>query len=74
MSHRMVAVDSGHIDVRSIALIAVKNCSKAISALCVRHGKSPCFSEVSFLSLVGPDYPVLILSCANGQEFLECAF
>jgi hypothetical protein len=55
------------------AIMAVKTCSKAISALCGRHGKSPCFSQVTFLKLVGPDYPVLILSYVNGQETMECA-
>jgi hypothetical protein len=57
-----------------IALMAVKTCSKAISAIVVRHGKSPCFLQVSFLSVVGPDYPLLILLYADGQENLECAF
>jgi hypothetical protein len=56
-----------------IAVMAVKTCSKAVSALCDRHGKSPCFSEVTFLQLFGPDYPVLILSYVNGQETMECA-
>ena len=59
---------------RDIALMAVEACSKAILALCAGHGKSPCFSEVAFLSVVGPDYPLLILPCVNGQDFLECAF
>ena len=56
------------------ALMAVKTCSKAILAHSVRHGKSPCFSQVTFLSLVGPDYPLLILPCVDVAEFLECAF
>ena len=56
-----------------LALRAVKTCSKAISAICGRHGKSPCFSEVTFLQLVDPDYLLLILPDVNGQEFLECA-
>jgi hypothetical protein len=57
-----------------IALRAVKSCSKGILAPIVKHEKSPCFSEVNFLQLVGPDYPVLILPCVDGEEFLECAF
>ena len=57
-----------------IAIKAVKTCSKAFSAHILRHGKSPCFSRVTFLQLVGPDYPLLILPSVNGQEFLECAF
>ena len=56
------------------ALMAVKTRSKAISALCSRHGKSPCFSEVAFLQLVGPDYPLSVLPCADGAENMECAF
>ena len=61
-------------DVRSIALMAVETCSKGILALCVGHGKSPCFSQRGFLKLFGPDYPVLVLPFVDGQEFLECAF
>jgi hypothetical protein len=57
-----------------VALMAVKTCSKALFALCRRHGKSPCFLQVTFLQLVRPDYPLLVLPCLNGQEFLECAF
>ena len=57
-----------------IAVMAVKTCSKAILALSVGHGKSPCFLQDAFLRLVGPDYPVLILPYVDGQEFLECAF
>jgi hypothetical protein len=57
----------------SVLLMAVKVCSKAISTLYSRHGKSPCFSQVTFLSLVGPDYSLSILPCVNVKEFLECA-
>jgi hypothetical protein len=60
--------------VRSIALLAVKTCSKAILALRGRHGKSPCFLEVAFFRLVSPDHRLLILPCVNGEENLECAF
>ena len=56
------------------ALMAVKTCSKAILPYCLRHGKSPCFSELTNLSLVGPDYQLLILPCAHGAENMECAF
>jgi len=55
-------------------LMAVKTRSEAISAVCLGHGKSPCFSGAAFLSLVGPDYPLSFLPCVDGEEFLECAF
>jgi hypothetical protein len=55
-------------------LMVVKTCSKAISALCGRHGKSPCFYDVAFLRLLGPDYPLLVLPSVNGQENMECTF
>ena len=61
-------------DTRKIALMAVESCSKAISALCVGHCKSPCFSRWGFLKLFGPHYPVLVLPRVDGREFLECAF
>jgi hypothetical protein len=54
--------------------LEVKTCSKGISDYTLRYGKSPCFLAVSFLQLVGPDYPLLILSCVDGVDFLECAF
>ena len=57
-----------------IALMEVKTCSKAYFALGYRHGKSPCFLEVAFLSLVGPDYQVLVLPCVDGAENMDCAF
>jgi hypothetical protein len=58
----------------SITLMAAETCSNAILPLSGVYGKSPCFSEVNFLSLVGPDYPLLILPYVDGQEILECAF
>ena len=54
--------------------MSVKSCSKGISAQHLEHGKSPCFSQVTILRLVGPDYPLSILPYVNGPEFLECAF
>jgi hypothetical protein len=54
--------------------LAVETCSKAILALWLGYGKSPCFSRVAFLWLVGPDYPLLVCSCVDGVDFLECAF
>ena len=53
--------------------MSVKTCSKAIFAHTIRHGKSPCFLQVTFLRLVGPDYPLSILTYVDGPEFLECA-
>ena len=53
--------------------LAVETCSKAISISMLEQGKSPCFSEVTFLRLVGPDYPLLILPYLDGQENMECA-
>ena len=60
-------------DARSIAFLEVKSCSKAFFAPIVGHGKSPCFSEVAFLQLLDPDYPLLILPYVDGADFLECA-
>lgn len=57
-----------------IVIMAVKTCSKGILADGIGHGKNPCFSQVTFLSAVGPDYPLPILPCVDGEEFLECAF
>jgi hypothetical protein len=57
-----------------IAVMAPKTCSEAISAHSLGHGKSPCFLQVSFLWLVGPDYQQLILPCADGAKNMVCAF
>ena len=53
--------------------LEVKTCSKAILAHSLGHGKSPCFLQVAFLRLVGPDYPLLILPCGDGAKNMECA-
>lgn len=54
--------------------LEVKSCSKAILALSLRHGKSPCFSRCSVLAVVGVDYPLLVLASVNVEENVECAF
>ena len=54
-------------------ILAVKTCSKALLALRWGHGKSPCFLEVAFLRLLGPDYPLSILPCVDGAENMERA-
>ena len=66
--------DSGACDARSILKMEVKTCSKAILAQCLRHDKSPCFSGVAFLQLLGVDARVLKVASLHGANFLECAF
>jgi hypothetical protein len=64
------------LEAKSISLsvfLEVKNCSKVLLASCFGYGKSPCFSQVAFLQLVGPDYPLLILPSVDGAENMECA-
>jgi hypothetical protein len=56
-----------------IAVMAAKTCSKALLACSLRHGKSPCFLRVTFVQLVGPDYPLLILPYLDGARNMECA-
>jgi hypothetical protein len=56
------------------AFLAVKTCSKALLAACRGHGKSPCFLDVAFLHLVGPDWLVSKFRRVDGVGFLECAF
>jgi hypothetical protein len=73
MLPRIYYEDSRDCYVRSIAFLAVKTCSKALLALSLRHGKSPCFSEVAFLRLVSPDYPLLVLPFVDGAKNMECA-
>ena len=58
---------------RSIVLMAVEACSKAILALSVGHGKSPCFSRCAVLKVVGVDGTVLVFASVDVGKFLECA-
>jgi hypothetical protein len=74
MFHRILPDCYDSCFARGIVLMAVETCSKLLLALSRSHGKSPCFLQVAFLLLVGPDYPMLVLPCVDGQEFLECAF
>ena len=61
-------------DARSVVLMAVGTCSKAILTLCSGHGKSPCFSRCCFSAVVGVDGSVLVFAYVDVEEFLECAF
>jgi hypothetical protein len=54
--------------------MAVETCSKGFLTYDQGHGKSPCFLQVTFLQLFGPDYPTLVLPCVDGAESMECAF
>jgi len=59
---------------RSIVLMAVESCSKAILAQCLGHGKSPCFLRCVSLQLFGVDDAVSVFASVNVVDFLECAF
>ena len=60
-------------NVRSIALMAVETCSKAISAICAGHGESPCFSQCCFSEVFGVDGAVSVFASVDGANLLECA-
>jgi len=61
-------------DARSVLLMAVGTCSKAILAQCLGHGKNPCFLRYDFLQLFGVDGAVLVFASVDGANLLECAF
>ena len=61
-------------DARSVVLMAVETCSKAILAPCLGYGKSPCFSRLDFLKLFGVDGAVLVFASVDVEDFSECAF
>jgi hypothetical protein len=71
---RVYYEDSNPSDANSTLEMAVKTCSQALLAVCYRYGKSPCFWDVAFLRLLGPDYPSSILPCVDGAENMECVF
>ena len=56
---------------RSILGLAVKSCSKALFALSLRHGKSPCFSRCGVFALVDVDSASLDFVVVNVKEILE---
>ena len=56
---------------RSIALMAVETCSKAILAHSLRHGKSPCFSRCSVFALVDVDSAGSDFTAVDVEEILE---
>ena len=68
-----MSADCGLGDARSIVFLAVETCSKAISAVCLGHGKSPWFSRVCFLGLFGVDRLGQVLACVDVDVFSECA-
>ncbi len=70
-SLRIYYEHSRNCHVRTIALMAVETCSKAILALSRKHGKSPCFLRLSILRVVGVDGAVLDFAFVNGANLLE---
>ncbi len=63
--------DSEACHARGIVELEVEACSKAISALCHWHGKSPCFSRCHHSSVISVDWRVLVLAFADGGFFLD---
>jgi len=59
------------LDVRGIAFLAVKGCLNAVCWGMMGHGKSPCFSGLSFLTINGVDAGVPIFTVANGVVIHE---
>jgi len=51
--------------------LAVEGCSNAVFGVCSGHGKSPCFSGLSFLTTADVDAGRLIFTVADGVFFHE---
>ena len=66
-----MSFDSTHKHARSIVELAVKSCSKALFALSLRHGKSPCFSRCSVFALVDVDSAGSDFTAVDVEEILE---
>lgn len=56
---------------RSIVGLTVETCSKALFAVALRHGKSPCFLGFAVLKTVGVDVLVLVFDVVHGRVFLK---
>ena len=54
--------------------MSVKSCSKSTFEVYEKAWEKSMLLQFDFLRLVDHDYPLLILPCVNGEEFLECAF
>jgi hypothetical protein len=52
------------------AFLDAKGCLNHVLPLCRGHGKSPCFSGLSFLWLSSPDYRVLKMVSVDGVKSL----
>ena len=52
------------------AFLDVKACLKAVFGWVLGYGKSPCFSCLRFLRLLGPDWLVYNLMVADGVDCL----
>ena len=74
MSVKVYSRHCGSWNARSMGLMSIESCSKAILAPYAWHGKSPCFSGCAFLSVVGVDYSRSVFVDVYGAVFLECAF
>jgi hypothetical protein len=51
---------------RSFWFLDAKACVNGVLDSIGEHGKSPCFSQVDFLQVVSPDYPLLNLPYLDG--------
>ena len=54
--------------------MAVKSCSKALFAVTLRHGKSPCFLRCGVFAVADIDSARVNSEPVNVDDFLECAF
>jgi len=59
-------------DARSILVLAVENCSKAVSKPGVEHGKSPRFSRYDVFGVIGVGWRVFVLGVIDGGFFHNC--
>ncbi len=63
-------LESDSWDARSNRVMSAEACSEAIMAHAVGHGKSPWFSRLSVLRVVGVDWRGLISCVVDGGFFL----
>jgi hypothetical protein len=66
MCREVYYVHRALLDVHGIAFLAVKGCLNAVFGGVLGHGKSPCFSGLSFLTAAGVDAGRLIFMVADG--------
>ena len=71
MSLNVYYENSKVCDAWGIAFLDVRGCLNGVFRGVLGHGKSPCFSRLRVLSVVGVDWRALVFCVVDGGFFLD---